>query len=107
MRSWLRRHHASRREAWLVCYKKASGKRSLDYESALDEATAYGWIDGMVRRGGEEYYLQRWTPRRPRSNWTAGNRERALRLAADGRMTAAGIAALPDDLRRRLQAQRR
>jgi len=101
-REWLRRNHATRREVWLVAYRKASAKRCLDYESTLDEATAYGWVDGMVRAATDEYYLVRWSPRRPRGNWTAGNRARAERLAAEGRMAAAGFAALPDDLRRRL-----
>jgi uncharacterized protein YdeI (YjbR/CyaY-like superfamily) len=99
---WLQRHHAEAREVWLVTYKKGSGKRSLDYESALDEATCYGWVDVLVRGATPEYYLQRWVPRRVKGNWTPANRERARRLAAAGRMRPAGWAVLPPDLRAEL-----
>ncbi len=101
-RMWLARNHATHREVWLVTYKKGSARSSLDYEAALDEATRYGWIDGMVRAATADYYLQRWTPRRPRSNWTPGNRDRARRLVANGRMRPAGVAAMPPDLREEL-----
>jgi uncharacterized protein YdeI (YjbR/CyaY-like superfamily) len=103
-RRWLEQHHASEREVWLVTFKKGSGKRSLGYEEALDEATCFGWVDGLVRGGDSEYFLLRWTPRRPKSNWSAGNRERATRLAMAGRMAPAGIAALPSDLREQLRS---
>ena len=97
-RRWLTRNHAKRHDVWLVSYKKGASK-SLGYETALDEATAHGWVDGMVRGATAEYYLQRWVLRRPRGHWTEANRERARRLAEAGRMTPAGVAALPADLR--------
>ena len=68
----------------------------------LDEATCFGWVDGMVRRLDEAHFLIRWTPRRPKSNWTQGNRERARRLFSSLRMTEAGVAALPPELRAEL-----
>jgi uncharacterized protein YdeI (YjbR/CyaY-like superfamily) len=104
-REWLRRHHADAREVWLVTYKKSSGRASLDYETVLDVATCFGWVDGLIRGATPEYYLQRWTPRRPRSNWTDGNRRRARRLALEGAMTPAGYAALPPDLRDELRGR--
>jgi len=98
-RAWLAAHHANTTEAWLVTFKKGSGRISLSYEDALDEATCFGWVDGIVRGAAADHYLQRWVPRRARSNWSPGNRARARRLAAEGRMTAPGAAALPQDLR--------
>jgi uncharacterized protein YdeI (YjbR/CyaY-like superfamily) len=103
-REWLVRHHADRREVWLVNDRKGPGHRTLAYDDALDEATCFGWVDGLVRRLDETHFLVRWTPRRPRSNWTAGNRERARRLFRASRMTPAGVAALPPDLRAELGA---
>jgi uncharacterized protein YdeI (YjbR/CyaY-like superfamily) len=101
-RDWLTRHHADRREIWLVNDRKGPDQRTLGYEEVLDEATCFGWVDGMVRRLDEAHFLIRWTPRRPKSNWTPGNRERARRLFSSLRMTEAGVAALPPELRAEL-----
>ena len=98
-REWLQVNHASSREAWMVVDKKGPGSRTVPYEEALDEATCFGWVDGMVRGRDESSYLMRWTPRRPRSSWTDGNRARAARLIAEGRMSPAGLATLPEELR--------
>ena len=99
---WLVEHHGDRREIWLVTDRKGPRQRTPAYEDILDEAVCHGWIDGMVRRRDGRSYLIRWTPRRRGGNWTEGNRERARRLAAAGRLTTAGVAALPDDLRNEL-----
>ena len=101
-RAWLARHHRTRSEIWLIGYRKASGKRSLDYESAVEEALCYGWVDGQMKKMDEERYATRFSPRRPRSNWAESNRARIRRLFAAGKMTAGGMAALPADLRREL-----
>ncbi len=101
-RAWLAEHHQTRAEIWLVNYKKGSGKRSLDYDSALDEALCFGWIDGQIKGVNAEYFVARWSRRRPRSNWTASNRARARRLVEAGLMTQAGITAFPPDLRAEL-----
>jgi uncharacterized protein YdeI (YjbR/CyaY-like superfamily) len=98
-RRWLNRNAATKREIWLVNYKKGSGKRSLDYETALDEATCFGWVDVLVKGVDAEQYVMRWVPRRSRGNWTERNRERARQLLSEGRMTAAGMASLPPDLK--------
>jgi uncharacterized protein YdeI (YjbR/CyaY-like superfamily) len=105
-RGWLARHHADRREIWLVNDRKGPDRRTINYEDALDEAICFGWVDGLIRRLDESHFLVRWTPRRPRSNWTEGNRQRARRLFRLSRMSEAGMAALPPDLRAELNAGR-
>ena len=97
-RCWLARHHRSRREIWLISYKKGSGKRSLDYESAVEEALCYGWVDGQIKGVDDEHYVTRFSPRRPRSNWSDSNRIRVRKLVEARKMTKAGLATLPADL---------
>ena len=97
-RAWLAGNHASRREIWLVSFKKATGKPSIPYADAVEEALCFGWIDGLEKSMDAERYALRFSPRRPRSNWTATNKERARRLIAEGKMTGAGYAALPADV---------
>lgn len=101
-RAWLAAHHADRREIWLVTDRKGPHQRTPNYDDILDEAVCQGWIDGLVRGLDESRYLMRWTPRRRGGNWTATNRDRARRLSTAGRLTAAGLASLPDDLRAEL-----
>ncbi len=102
-RRWLAAHHADRREIWLINDRKGPERRTLDYEDVLDEAVCFGWIDGLLRRLDDSHFVLRWTPRRPGGNWAAGNRDRARRLAAEGRMTEAGLAMVPDELRAELR----
>lgn len=97
-RSWLADHHADRRDIWLLLYKKGSGKTGVSYEEAVEEALCFGWIDGLTRTVNGEKYAVRFTPRRPRSNWSESNRTRVKRLFAEGRMTEAGKALLPPEL---------
>jgi uncharacterized protein YdeI (YjbR/CyaY-like superfamily) len=84
-------NHASRAGAWLKIAKKGSPTSTVTQAQAVDEAICFGWIDGQVRRYDERFFLQRFTPRRPRSKWSAINRERASRLIAEGRMKPAGL----------------
>src|SRR5512139_1337618 len=98
-RRWLQKHHADRTEIWLVRYKKASGKPSLDYVQAVEEAICFGWIDNIEKSIDAERYALRFSPRRPKSNWTEINKERARKLIAEGKMTEAGFATLPPDLK--------
>jgi uncharacterized protein YdeI (YjbR/CyaY-like superfamily) len=90
--TWLAKHHAGVRGAWVKFAKKGSGVKSVTYPEALDVALCYGWIDGQVRSLDERYYVQRFTPRRSRSNWSKINCGKAQRLIADGRMKPAGLA---------------
>jgi uncharacterized protein YdeI (YjbR/CyaY-like superfamily) len=102
--AWLAAHGATEREIWVVVYKKASGKQTVTYEELVEVALCYGWIDGLRKSLDTERYTQRFAPRRKRSNWTETNRQLARRLAAEGRMTATGHAALPEDVRAAIEA---
>ena len=90
LRDWLAAHHDATSELWVCIYKKGSGKRSVDWADCVVEAIAHGWIDGQKKPLDESSYLQRLTPRKPKSNWSKKNRDHAERLIAEGRMTAAG-----------------
>lgn len=98
-RKWLEANHQSRKEIWLVQYKKATKKPSIDYVEAVEEALCFGWIDNIEKSMDAERYATRFSPRRPKSNWTETNKERARRLMAEGKMTEAGRATLPPDVK--------
>lgn len=88
---WLEREHATATELWLKIAKKSAAIPSVSYPEAVEAALCFGWIDGQSARLDDEYWLQRFTPRRPRSPWSKINRERAEALAAQGRMRPAGL----------------
>ena len=92
-RAWLEAHHASASELWVGFYRKDSGKRGLTYPEAVDQALCFGWIDGVRRRVDAISYANRFTPRKPRSNWSAVNIKRVGELAALGLMHASGLRA--------------
>lgn len=92
-RAWLAENHSTPNGVWLVLAKRGRpAPTTLSYDEALDEALCHGWIDGQVRRRDENSYLQRFTPRRARSPWSARNVGIIARLTAEGRMHRAGIA---------------
>ena len=91
MDAWLERHEETSDGIWLKFAKKASGIESVVYAEALDVALCHGWIDGQTKRLDEDYYLQRFTPRRARSKWSKRNRGKAEELIAAGRMRPAGL----------------
>jgi uncharacterized protein YdeI (YjbR/CyaY-like superfamily) len=99
-RTWLRQNHARKKEIWLVLHAKASGKTSISYNDAVDEALCFGWIDSIVKTVGTHARAQRFTPRRAGSPVSEMNKARARRLVREGRMTATGRAALGTGLRR-------
>jgi uncharacterized protein YdeI (YjbR/CyaY-like superfamily) len=88
---WLSRNHEKSPGIWLRFFKKASGVPSVTYREALDEALCHGWIDGQVKKFDERSWLQRFTPRRPRSLWSRRNVANVERLTSEGRMTPAGF----------------
>ncbi len=94
-RAWLAANHASASEIWLIYYKKHTGRPSVAYLDALDEALCFGWIDSLVKRIDEDRYAIKYTPRKPDSKWSAINRKRYAALAAAGRLAAAGKARSP------------
>lgn len=97
---WLDARGATTREIWVVIYKKASGKQGVTLQELIEVALCYGWVDSQSKSVDAEKYALRFTPRRPRSNWTERNKAIARRLTAEGRMTDAGRAALPPDVLR-------
>jgi uncharacterized protein YdeI (YjbR/CyaY-like superfamily) len=88
--TWLRRHHARETELWIRVYKKGSGVPTVTVAEALDEALCWGWIDGIRKACDERSFLQRYSPRRPKSVWSQINRDHVARLTAEGRMTPHG-----------------
>jgi uncharacterized protein YdeI (YjbR/CyaY-like superfamily) len=89
---WLEGNHAVSKGVWIKMAKKGTGIESVRYPEVLESALCFGWIDGRREALDERYFLQRFTPRRPRSKWSPINRGRAERLIADGRMRPAGLA---------------
>jgi uncharacterized protein YdeI (YjbR/CyaY-like superfamily) len=87
---WLRANHDRETEVWLKVYKKASGIPTVTYAQALDVALCWGWIDGLKKSFDAEAFLQRFTPRRPKSVWSQINRDHIARLTKAGRMTPHG-----------------
>jgi uncharacterized protein YdeI (YjbR/CyaY-like superfamily) len=123
---WLAANHTVSDGVWIKMAKKDADIQSVRYPEVLESALCYGWIDGQREALDERYFLQRFTPRRPRSKWSRINREKAERLIAEGRMHSAGLAevrraeadgrwevayegqkrsTVPDDLRRELDAR--
>jgi len=92
-RAWLAENHDRASELWVGFHKKATGQPSITWPAAVDEALCFGWIDGIRRSLGDESYMIRFTPRKPRSTWSAVNIARAKELIAEGRMRPAGLAA--------------
>ena len=91
-RDWLAEHHASSDGVWIKFAKKGSGIPTVVYAEAVEEALIHGWIDGQAKRIDDDFYMQRFTPRRPRSIWSKINRAKAEKLIAEGRMAPAGLA---------------
>ena len=91
LREWLAKNHDKTSELWIGFYKKASGKRSITYREALDEALCFGWIDGVRKRLDDDSYIQRFTPRRARSIWSNINTKRVEELKKLGKMEPAGL----------------
>ena len=89
--TWLAEHHATSPGLWLKLAKKATGIPSITYDEALDSALCYGWIDGQKGSYDEQFWLQRFTPRRPKSKWSKRNREIVARLVEEGKMQPAGL----------------
>jgi uncharacterized protein YdeI (YjbR/CyaY-like superfamily) len=99
-RQWLTQNHQTKKEIWLIQYKKATNKPSLALAEAVEEAMCFGWTESIGFKGLDaERYVTRFSPRRPKSSWTEKNRQRARKMIAEGKMTEAGLAILPPDLK--------
>jgi uncharacterized protein YdeI (YjbR/CyaY-like superfamily) len=90
-RAWLRLHHEREAEAWVAHVKKDSHRQGLPYEEGVEEALCFGWIDGQSRALDADFFLQRYTPRKPSSTWSESNKARVERLIRRRRMTRAGM----------------
>jgi uncharacterized protein YdeI (YjbR/CyaY-like superfamily) len=90
--NWLEANAQSHDSIWVRMAKKATGIRSLDWGAAVDVALCFGWIDGQSKRIDDSWFVQRFTPRRPRSSWSKVNRRKAEGLIAAGRMRPSGLA---------------
>jgi len=90
-RKWLEKNHNKKNEVWLVYYKKHTGKPSISHKEGVEEALCFGWIDSRVKRIDEERFMQRYTPRKPKSVWSLINKKAAERMIKQGKMTPAGL----------------
>lgn len=93
-RAWLAAHYHSEREAWLVSYKKHTGKPSISYNDAVEEALCFGWIDSIIRRLDDDRVAQRYTPRNPKSPYSQPNKERLRVLIRQGMVVDSVLATL-------------
>jgi uncharacterized protein YdeI (YjbR/CyaY-like superfamily) len=127
-RVWLAKNHSQSEGIWLRIYKKDSGVATVTYVEALDQALCFGWIDGQKKPLDNQSWLQKFTPRRPKSGWSKNNTQHAERLIRAGEMAPAGLkevnaakadgrwkaaydsfahAAVPDDFLRELAANKK
>ena len=90
-RNWLQKNHAKSPGIWLIYYKKDSGKSRVEYSDAVEEALCFGWIDSTMRPLDENSFIQRFSPRKPKSNWSALNKKRIEKLIKEGLMDSAGL----------------
>jgi len=93
-RNWLSENHSKEKEIWFIFYRKSTGKKSIVYNDAVEEALCYGWIDSTVKGIDNEKFAQRFSPRRAGSNLSEMNKVRIRNLKASGKMTKAGLQAL-------------
>ncbi|HVQ12287.1 MAG TPA: YdeI/OmpD-associated family protein [Vicinamibacterales bacterium] len=93
-RVWLEKHHAASQGIWLVFAKKHTGLPTLSYEEAVQEALCFGWIDSLMKSIDDRFHMQMFTPRKPKSRWSATNKARLAKLMKAGVMAPAGLAAV-------------
>lgn len=92
-RKWLEENHQTETELYVGYYKVSTGKSSMNWSDSVDEALCFGWIDGVRRSIDRESYCNRFTPRNPKSNWSAINIKKVEEMIRLGKMTPAGLAA--------------
>ncbi len=90
-RKWLEKNHKKQLAVWLIYFKKASGVASITYGEAVNEALCYGWIDSVANARDADSYYQYFSPRKPKSNWSAVNKRKVAMLLEQGKMTPAGM----------------
>ncbi len=90
-RSWLEKNHETTKDAWLIFYKKHTGKPNITYDEAVEEAICFGWIDSIIKRIDDQKFARKFTPRKPTSSWAESNKKRVQKMIMQGRMTKAGL----------------
>jgi uncharacterized protein YdeI (YjbR/CyaY-like superfamily) len=96
-RKWLEKHHRTEKSVWLVQFRKHTGRKSLSYDDAVEEAICFGWIDSFMHGIDDDSYAQKFTPRQAVSQWSEANLNRAAKMIREGKMTPAGLEKLPVD----------
>ena len=97
-RAWLEQNHDREQEVWLVYFKPASGRSNIDYESSVEEALCFGWIDSIIQKMDDDKYARKFNPRRMDSKWSETNKRRVIKVIREGRMTGAGMAKITFDV---------
>ena len=90
-RTWLQTNHDKETGIWLIFFKKGTGKPSLDYEEAVEEALCFGWIDSIIKKIDESKFARKFTLRKETSKWSPSNKKRVEKLIKNGRMNRAGL----------------
>jgi uncharacterized protein YdeI (YjbR/CyaY-like superfamily) len=90
-RKWLSKNHDKKKEIWLIYYKKHTGKPTIPYNDAVEEALCFGWIDSTVKRIDDEKHVQRYSPRNKNSVWSDSNVKRVKKMINEGKMTKIGL----------------
>ena len=93
-RQWLKKNYKTRKEIWLIYYRKSSGKPRIAYNDAVEEALCFGWIDSNIKSLAEERFAQRFSPRKPKAAYSPANRERLRKLIDDGKVLKDVLAGL-------------
>ena len=91
-RKWLQKNQNKEDGIWLIFFRKEVGKPTIEYESAVEEALCFGWIDSIIKKLDDERYVRKFTPRRDKSQWSESNRKRVRKLMRQGLMTKSGAA---------------
>jgi uncharacterized protein YdeI (YjbR/CyaY-like superfamily) len=99
-RAWLEKNHDCEKEVWLVYFKPASGRVNIDYETSVEEALCFGWIDSIIQKIDDEKYARKFNPRRLESKWSETNKRRVIKVIREARMTEAGMAKVTFDVKK-------
>ncbi|MGD8505751.1 MAG: YdeI/OmpD-associated family protein [Candidatus Bathyarchaeota archaeon] len=95
-RGWLRHNHDTKKEIWLIYYKKHTNKPSIPYDDSVEEALCFGWVDSIIKRIDDEKFARKFTPRKAKSRWSEANKERARTMIKEGKMTETGLARISE-----------
>jgi len=98
-RDWLKKHYKTEQEIWLVYPKKATGKRRIEYNAAVEEALCFGWIDSIIKKLDEDHTVQRFSPRKPKAKYSQANIERLRDLVAKKKVVKEVVDTLGDILK--------